>query len=160
MEMTTGEVVHANIKTVAKYGGHNIKPNGSVTVSFKCPYSELPNYLQIVQMLNNDINIDVKKPESKSFGLGVFRLQKMNIDHDGECFLQFNSITDYVEVDNLNKLIVDSKDELFRITLKSEIEVEQDGEDEPEQESWDDVENGESEDEGDWDDSSDDDDWD
>lgn len=94
------------IKLEMYYNGHDIKSNGNVNLKFKCPYSELAESIQALQMLNNDIKVFVKLPdESKPKQLGVFRLKENKISSDGESALWFNSQVDYVEMRSVNEII-------------------------------------------------------
>ena len=117
-------------KVVAKYNGHNVKPSGAVDVNVLVDYSEMKETIQLLQLLNNDIKIDVKKPGEKAFKLGSFRLQNLTYDHDGQAKIRFNSMSDFVEVDNLNRLIPMEKEERFVMRFDSLVELEDDeGED-------------------------------
>ena len=114
-------MVEAKVKVVASYAGHSLRQNGNVDFTLKCQYSELTNYIQLIQMLNNDVNITVKMPSEKPLKLGMFRIKEIKIDGDGEGVIKFNSLNDFVEVNNLNKIVTK---ELFQVMFKSEIEEE------------------------------------
>lgn len=119
-----------NIKLIAQYNGHQAKPSGSVDLNIKTEYSELVNTIPLLQMLNNDIKIEVKKASEKPFSLGIFRLQALNYDHDGQAKIKFNSTNDFVEIDNLNKLIPMDQTERFTIRMSSIIEIEEEEDEE------------------------------
>ena len=106
------------IKSICSYNGHNIKPNSSVDISFKFKYDELVNYIRLVQLLNENINIVVKIGDEKPKKLGIFRLKEIKIDDDGEAVIKFNSSLDYVEADNLNGLV----NEILKVAFKASIE--------------------------------------
>lgn len=138
-----------NVKAVAKYNGHTIGNNGNITLKLKCGYDEITNYVQLIQMLNNDVTIEVKYPEQKKFSLGIFRVGQIAIDHDGEGALTFKSTNDFVEVDNLNKLITQNKDEMFQAFFMADVELEDDaeaGEENTDDEDWGDEDADEEED--------------
>lgn len=121
-------VVNSTVKFVASYDGHSLSQNGKVDLRLKCDYSEVANYVQLLQMLNNDIKIAAKLPsENKPFKLGMFRLKQLNISHDGEAKVSFTSTNDFVEINELNRLITDER---FNVRCNSEIEIENEGEDE------------------------------
>lgn len=119
------------IKQIVEYGGHNISSNGSVNLTVKSAYSELVNTIKLMQLLNNDITIKAKTPNSKPFNLGVFRIKNISVSDDGESKIKFNGLSDYIEVNNLNSLIL-SDDEVkeFAILLKGEVEDEEGDSDE------------------------------
>ena len=135
----------AKVKAMCSYGGHGIKVNGNVDLTLRSKYSELPNYIKLIQMLNNDVTITVKTVDDK-FGLGVFRVKEIKVDHDGEGILKFNSLNDFVETDNLNKLIsAGATTTEFGVTFEADIELEDSTEeewpeDEDEEEDWDEEE--------------------
>ena len=106
------------------FAGSSTAANKTVKLSFKSKYSDLVNTVKCLQLLNNDITLTVKLPEDNSKILGrSFRLNKVNIDHDGESKLEFISMTDFVELDNLGILAVN---EPYKILLKADIEEEAD----------------------------------
>lgn len=134
-----------NVKTVAKYNGHSIGNNGNVNLKLKCDYSEITSYIKLIQMLNNDVTIEIKHPDQKKFSLGTFRIKQIAIDHDGEGALTFNSTNDFVEVDNLNRLIMQNKDEQFQAFFTADVEIENEADTEDD-EDWEEEENEEEED--------------
>ena len=114
------------VKEVVKYGGHSLSANGSVNFTLKASYSELPNTIQMMQMLNNDVTVKVKLPTGKPMKLGMFRIKQIIIDGDGESTLKFNGLNDYIEMDNLNLLPLNNDDNKeFVIMMEAEIETEE-----------------------------------
>ena len=117
------------VKEVVKYGGHSLSANGSVNFTLKAKYSELPNSIMLMQMLNNDVNIKAKIPGSKPIKLGIFRIKEIKIDGDGESIIKFNGLNDYIEMDNLNVLPMnDSDTKEFIVLMQAEIEEESEDE--------------------------------
>lgn len=136
----------SKVKAMCSYGGHGIKTNGNVDLTLKSQYSELPNYIKLIQMLNNDVTITANTVDGK-FGLGVFRVKEIKVDHDGEGILKFNSLNDFVETDNLNRLIsAGATTTEFGVTFEADIELEDSTEDDEEwpededDENWDEEE--------------------
>lgn len=114
------------VKEVVKYGGHSLSANGSVNFTLKASYSELPNTIQMMQMLNNDVTVKAKLPTGKPMKLGMFRIKQIIIDGDGESTLKFNGLNDYIEMDNLNLLPLNNDDSKeFVIMMEAEIEEEE-----------------------------------
>lgn len=117
------------VKQVVTYGGHSLKANGAVDFTLKSAYSELVNTIQLMQMLNNDVNIKAKLPGQKAMKLGAFRIKQIIIDGDGESILKFNGLNDYIEMDNLNLLPLNSDDNKeFVVMMEAEIESEEEEE--------------------------------
>ena len=114
------------VKEVVKYAGHSLSANGSVNFNLKASYSELTNTIQMMQMLNNDVTIKAKLPNGKPMKLGMFRIKQIVIDGDGESQLKFNGLNDYIEMDNLNTLPLNSdENKEFVIMMEAEIESEE-----------------------------------
>lgn len=125
------------VASVAQYVGHDISANTSVNLKLKFDYSEMVNYIRLLQFLNNDVTIFVKD-EGKNVRLGMFRIKGTAIDGDGVGKITFNSATKYVEADRLNDLVPLSKGEnmLLVVTFSAMVEVEE--EENPEEEQEDD----------------------
>lgn len=113
------------IKSVARYTGHQVKSNKSVDIGFKFDYGELSKYITLVQLLNENIKITIKQADEPAEMMGIFMIKSINIDHDGEGSIKFNSMTDQSEVQLMHHLV---GDEPFKIMFEAEIE--QDGEEE------------------------------
>lgn len=119
--------MNIRVKEVVKYGGHSLSANGTVNFTLKASYSELPNSIKLMQMLNNDVNIKAKVPGSSPMKLGSFRVKQIVIDGDGESVIKFNGLNDYIEMDNLNLLPMnDSDTKEFVVMMEAEIEEEED----------------------------------
>lgn len=108
------------VKSVAKYNGHSFKQNKAVDLSVRFEYSELPNYVKLIQLLNENIIIKVKQSDKPVKKLGTFMLKEIKIDHDGEGIVKFNSMLDYVEADEINALVGDG---LFKIMFEAQTEA-------------------------------------
>lgn len=122
VENSTEIMQKVKVMLVGNYNGHNVKTSGSVDLNLKADYSEMVNSVQALQMLNNDITVSVKFPDETPFKVGVFRLNQLNFGHDGESKIKLNSMTDFVEMDNINRLITDER---FLIRLTADVEIEQ-----------------------------------
>ena len=116
---------HVEVKVIGKYHGHSVKANQSVDLSFKAGYDQLAQAIQLVQFLNNDVTILAKVPDTKPFKLGTVRVQAVNISHDGESAIKFNSMADFTEVDNFSKLI---GSEMVILKVAADIELEEEDE--------------------------------
>ena len=114
------------VKEVVKYGGHSLSANGSVNFTLKAQYSELSNTIQLMQMLNNDVSIKAKIPNGSPMKLGFFRVKQIVIDGDGESTIKFNGLNDYIEMDNLNLLPLNSdENKEFVVLMEAEIETDE-----------------------------------
>ena len=125
------------VKEVVKYGGHSLSANGSVNFTLKAMYSELTNTIQLMQMLNNDVSIKAKIPGGSPMKLGLFRIKQIIIGGDGESTIKFNGLNDYIEMDNMNLLPLNSdKNKEFTVLMEADIETDE----------MEDIENGEKQD--------------
>ena len=119
------KTVKTKVKEIVEYAGHTLSANGNVNFTLKASYSELTNTIQLMQMLNNDVDIKARLPGGKPMKLGSFRIKQITIDGDGESKIKFNSLNDYVEMDNLNMLPNNGADvKEFTVLLEAEIEIE------------------------------------
>lgn len=123
------------VKEVVSYSGHSLSANGSVNFNLKASYSELPNTIKLMQMLNNDVTIKAKVPSEKPMKLGMFRLKQIIVDGDGESKIKFNGLNDYIEMDNLNLLPLNGNDNKeFALLMEADIESEDEEEEEDDEE--------------------------
>lgn len=114
------------VKEVVKYGGHSLSANGSVNFTLKAQYSELSNTIKLMQMLNNDVSIKAKIPGDSPMKLGFFRVKQIVIDGDGESTIKFNGLNDYIEMDNLNLLPLNSdENKEFVVLMEADIETDE-----------------------------------
>lgn len=124
------------VKQVVTNAGYRVGANGSVSISFAAKYSELTNTIKLQQLLNNDVEIKAKVPtgtgKPQVLNLGNFRVKRTTIDDDGESKVEFNGITDYIEMDNLNKLPLNS-DDLKEFTILVTADIESEGDEDAEE---------------------------
>lgn len=118
------------IKCVGKYKNHSIRANKNVDVTFDCNYDELVNYIQLSQLLNENVDITVKIEKNKPFKLGMFMVKEIKINSDGSGTLRFNSQLDYVEANNLNLL----SGELLQLLFKADIEIDDESDEDEDEE--------------------------
>lgn len=108
---------------IGKYKGHSIRDNKAVDLTLVFMYSELPDYIKCIQLLNENVLVGVKVGDEKPFKLGSFMIKSIGIDHDGQGTIKFNSMLDYAEANNINLIV---GEEQFKVLFKAEIEVEED----------------------------------
>lgn len=113
-------------RSLAKYNGHSIKTNKAVDLGLKFSYEELPNYIKLIQFLNENVTITIKRGDQKPQKLGTFMVKEIKIDHDGEGIIKFNSMLDYVEADELNTMV---GEDIFKVMFEATTEAtdEEDG---------------------------------
>lgn len=107
-----------NVKTLASYAGHTINKNKSISLTLKFSYETIVKYIQAIQMLNENVEL-LAKVGGEKIKLGSFMINNINIDHDGEGKIKFNSQIDYVELNSISKLI---DTEIFKLSLSADVE--------------------------------------
>lgn len=108
-----------SIKTVASYGGHNINQVKNISLTLKFTYDTITKYIQSIQMLNENVSI-IAAIDGEKIKLGSFMINSINIDHDGAGKIKFKSQVDYVELENITKII---SNDAFKVALIAEIDV-------------------------------------
>lgn len=108
-----------SIKTVASYGGHNINQVKNISLTLKFTYDTITKYIQSIQMLNENVSI-IAAIDGEKIKLGSFMINSINIDHDGAGKIKFKSQVDYVELENITKII---SNDAFKVALIAEIDA-------------------------------------
>lgn len=127
--------INIKVKQVVKYGGHSLSSNGSVNFTLKAQYSELQNTIKLMQILNDDITVKAKIPGKKPTKIGLFRIKQLVIDGDGESSIKLNGLNDYIEMDKLNELPLNSdENKEFVVLYDAQVEMEDEEENESEEE--------------------------
>lgn len=113
--------------TEGVYVSHGVKKNKSIDLVIKAPYSELRNYIQTIQMLNENVDVSVKIGSDKPVLLGSFMISNINVDNDGEGKVRLNSQLDFVNANEINTLASRS-DEPLKVLFKCKIDSEDESE--------------------------------
>lgn len=108
------------VKAVAKYNGHNIKSSKSIDLNLLFDYDELPQYIQLVQLLNENVEIITKVGDNAPQKIGTFMLNQIAIDHDGQGKIRFNSLLDAVNADEINNLVGETFNAMFKASIEDE----------------------------------------
>ena len=119
--------MNITIKEVVNYKGHSVKTNGNVDLAFSAMYDQITKSINVLQLLNTDVTLTAKLPGTKPVKLGVFNVKNVVFDNDGESILKFNTLTDYVEMNNINSIITQDS---FQLKLEANVETEENGEEE------------------------------
>jgi hypothetical protein len=108
------------IKEIMYYKGHSIKPNGTVDISFSAMYDQITKSMEILQLLNENVKITAKLAGKEPVVLGSFMVKGVNFNQDGTSVIKFHTLTDYVEMDNINTVVVP---DLFQVRMEAQIKV-------------------------------------
>lgn len=113
------------IKSVAMYNGHSIKTNKMIDLGFKFAADELQNCLKLIPCFNSNIEIYAKMSNiQNTLKLGTLMIKDYKIDKDANTTIKFHSQIDFVEINNISKLV---GDELIKLMFKADLELEEDG---------------------------------
>jgi len=114
------------VESVASYNSHRVAKNGNVNLMIEIDYSEQVNVVYLLQLQNCNIDIKVKKVNEDLMELGNFTLNNINIDQNGHTKIKLNSLSDYVELNNLNKLLADNKEkQVFNVYFSADVDTEE-----------------------------------
>jgi len=120
-----GAFVEYKIKSVAMYNGHSIKTNKMIDLGFKFAADELQNCLKLIPCFNSNIEIYAKMSNiQNTLKLGTLMIKDYKIDKDANTTIKFHSQIDFVEINNISKLV---GDELIKLMFKADLELEEDG---------------------------------
>lgn len=112
------------VTAVGQYDGHSTKKNRILELKLKFAYDERVSMAKIIMLVGQHIDVVVKAVGKKALKLGTFSFQGLNIDRDGQGHLKLTSDIDYIEHNNLVAII--GEEELLKIKLSAEVEVEVD----------------------------------
>lgn len=118
-----------SIKTVASYGGHNVNQVKNISLTLKFTYDTISKYIQSIQMLNENVTI-IAVVDGQKIKLGSFMINSISIDHDGAGKIKFKSQVDYVELENITKII---SNDAFKVAMIAEIDVDEENKEEEEE---------------------------
>jgi hypothetical protein len=115
----TQEIV---VTAVGQYDGHSTKKNRILELKLKFAYDERVSMARVIMLVGQHIDVIVKAAGKKALKLGTFNFQGLSIDRDGQGHLKLTSDIDYIEHDNLVAII--GEEELLKIKLSADVELE------------------------------------
>lgn len=121
------------LKGVSRYAGLNISSSKIVTLTMILGYEEIVTSVKLLQGLNSDITVLAKTGIKKPVSLGMFTVNGVNFDKDGNAKLSLKSMVENVELDNIISLI--DNDDVIQLMFKTIIELPCNEDEEEEDES-------------------------
>lgn len=109
-----------NVSSWMRYSNHSLKDNAIINLCLKSQYSQLSKTVLCSQLLNEDVSIKAKFKKSV-MSLGNFRIKRLIIDGDGESKILLTSSSEFVELNNLNKIAIESEMEEFEVMFSANI---------------------------------------
>ena len=114
------------VKLECTFAGYSTKKNGDIDVKFKAPYSEIVNCVSLVRMIDRNIGVACKVNGGKPINLGIFYLNRLNIDRDGESTIVFNTELNSAEINNFAELL--APESIIHVLAKAVVEEEEENE--------------------------------
>ena len=97
------------IKAVGIYNGHSIKKNFDIELKFRFIEEQLANSLQFVACIGKQVKLKAKIRKEK-LNLGVFNVNKITVDKNGNAYISLMSNSDYVSLESIEKLLVEDEE--------------------------------------------------
>lgn len=112
------------VKGVCSFGGLSIGKNKVVTLKVKLRYDEIVTSVNLMQGLHTDITVSARI-NGKVDRLGLFKVDGVVFDKDGNSVVTLKALIDQVELDNIVKLpMIDEEVDVFQILFKAVLELE------------------------------------
>lgn len=100
-----------------------ITPSKVVKLGFKIRYSDMLTSINLLQGLNSDITIHAKLSGRKAVNLGLFTIGGLNFDKDGNATVQFKSLVDSVNLNNINDIISSDPEDILQLKFMAVLEL-------------------------------------
>lgn len=88
-------------KGVAIFEGLTISNTAVVKLKFRLRYDDMITSVNLLQGLNSDVTLRAKIPNYDAMSLGVFEIDSINFDKDGNAKITFKSFAQNVELENI-----------------------------------------------------------
>lgn len=105
------------IQAIGYFNGYKTKGMHDVELNFKFGEDQLPNVLQFLAGLGNDLSLIALKYDEK-IRLGSFSLYNLAVDKDANAKVRFKSNINKCFINNFGSLLVDEE---LPITLKAKV---------------------------------------
>lgn len=111
------------LKGISRFEGMNISSSKVITLNVKMGYEEVVTSVQLLQGLNSDITVLAKLGIGKPKNLGMFKVNGINFDKDGNAKISLKSLTYNVELDNVMEVVNADNEEILQLLFKTIIEL-------------------------------------
>lgn len=109
------------LKGISSYAGLSISASKVVTLNVNLEYSEIVTSVNLLQTLNSDVTVLVKLGLKKPVNLGVFTVNGIKFDKDGNSKVTLKSMIGSVDLDNIMDFV--ECDDTTQLMFKSIIEL-------------------------------------
>lgn len=101
----------------------NISSSKVITLNVVMGYDEVITSIQLLQGLNSDITVFAKIGVGKPKSLGMFTVNGINFDRDGNAKVSLKSMVNNVELENITEVVSMEKEEVLQLLFKTIIEL-------------------------------------
>lgn len=91
--------------------------------------------INLLQGLNSDITIHARLSGRKAVNLGLFIIGAVNFDKDGNATVQFKSMVENVNMDNISEIISFDPEDILQLKFLAVLELPDNSEEEGDDES-------------------------
>lgn len=89
------------IKLQCQYDGANTTKNGITTLKFRCPFSEITSYINVVRCIGLNLKVGIVVENTKHLLTPQARFKNIRIDREGEAIVQIEAeIVNYASIIN------------------------------------------------------------
>lgn len=111
-------------KGVCEFQGFNVSAKNVAKLKVSMRYDEIVTSVNLMQALNTDIDVFARYG-GKVERLGMFKLDAITHDKDGNSKITVASMLDNVEFEKIMELALYSQSEITQILFKAVLEIEQ-----------------------------------
>lgn len=97
------------VKAKGIYNGSTVKKDFQVELKFLFIDDQLPKALGFVAAIGKNIKLKAQVVDDK-LDLGSFNIKKIQIDKNGNTLVVFTSIIDYVNIEQINGLLIENEE--------------------------------------------------
>lgn len=101
----------------------NITAKKVVNLTFKMRYDEIVTSINLLQGLNTEITVQAKVSGGKAKNLGLFRLDGIRFDRDGNAVLPFKSLLDNVDMENILEVMDMEEEDILQLRFMAVLEL-------------------------------------
>lgn len=106
----------------AGFKGMTISKARVVNVKFELRYSEIVKSVNLMQGLHNDIDV-IARYRGKAHKLGMFKLDGVTFDRDGNSTISLKAMIDQVEVDEVAAVASLDPEEILALRFNAVLEI-------------------------------------
>lgn len=109
--------------SVVKFDSLSVSKSKVVQLKFKMRYDEIVGSINLLQALNSDITLQARINGGKPLSLGMFNLNGMTHDKDGNANLPFKSMLDNVNMNNIFEIMGTEAEDIVQLRCMAVLEL-------------------------------------